>query len=505
MRRVFSNTKFVFFLVIFLAIFLRILGLTTRYIWYDEAFSILLSEKGLPAILYATLAPGTGTAAADIHPPLYYYLLSDWIKIFGNSVPAARLLSITVGMGIVISIYLLARLIFDAKTANVAALLLAINPFQIHFAQEIRMYGLMALWLLLATYSFLRGRKSGDWKWWGLFALSSALAQYTHNLSAFYLVSLAAVPILQKDWKALKYVFWGGLVALILYFPWLIHIPAQFAKVQHAYWIERPMPSRFFTLLLEYVSNPTQSFGWTAFALFTALTVFALGLFQTIHAYRLNKYDVQDGLFLFYMAFMPPLLLFIFSQWLPVYLERALLPSAGMFCLWLVWAFTRTRVPNPIRLIAFSVLLISSATGFQQHLTDSTGVYAPFDKLDAFLKDRYQLGDVIVHSSKLSMLPAFYFDPTLPQVFIADPPGGSNDTLAPATQKILGINSEPDLVAATKGASRIWFIILTRSIEEFTAAGAATHPQLQYLEITDKLDLHETWGGVELYLFLNKP
>jgi mannosyltransferase len=505
MRRILENSRAAFLIVMLLAAILRILGVTTRYIWYDEAFSLLLSEKGPTAILAGTLAQGNGAAAAEEHPPLYYYLLNGWMKIVGTSVPAARILSIIAGLGVVLLIYFLAHHLFDAKTANVAALLAAINPFQIHYSQEIRMYAFMALWLLLATYSFLRGRKSGSWKWWLLFAIFSALAQYTHNLSAFYLVALALLPVFQRDWKTLKSVFWGGLAALILYLPWVIHIPAQFAKIQHAYWIERPTASRFFTLILEYVSNPSQSIAWTGFALFTALTIFAIGFFQTIHTLRSNKASAQSGIFLLYLAFMPPFLLFIFSQWFPVYLERALLPSGAIFCLWLAWAFMHLRVPNPVRTVSFFLVLISTFAGIQQHLTNASGVYAPSDKIDASLRARYQHGDVIIHSSKLSILPAFYFDPTLPQVFIADPPGGSTDTLSPATQKILGVKSEPDLVAATKGASRIWFIILTRSIEEFQSTGAATHPQLQYLELAYRLDLHETWGGDEIYLFSKYP
>ncbi len=504
MQKAFENSKLMLFIGISLALLLRILGVTTRYIWYDEAFSILLSEKGPSAILTATLSQGNGASAADIHPPFYYFMLYSWIKIFGNSVPAARILSIIAGIGIVLLIYMIARLLFDMKTANVALFISAINPFQIHYSQEIRMYVFMALWLLLATYSFLRGKKSGNWKWWLLFAIFSALAQYTHNLSAFYLVTLAMVPIFQRDWKTVKQVFLGGLTALIIYLPWLINIPAQIAKVQHAYWIERPNPGRFFTLLLEYVSNPTQSLAWTGFALFTAMTIFAFGLLLTKRAYHTTKGDFQDGIFLFYMAFLPPVLLFIFSQWFPVYLERALLASGCIFCLWLAWVFTRSQVPNPILIIAISLVLVSTTAGIYQHLTDSTGVYAPFDKMDTSLKDRYQTGDVIVHSNKLSFLPSFYYDPTLPQTFISDTPGSSTDTLATATQKVLGIKAEQNLVSATNGASRVWFIIFTRSIEEFTAAGAQTHPQLQDLKLTYKQELHETWGGAELYLFSRK-
>ena len=42
-----------------------------------------------------------------------------------------------------------------------AALLLAINPFHVYYSQEIRMYGLMVLWSLLAIG--FAARCVGDW------------------------------------------------------------------------------------------------------------------------------------------------------------------------------------------------------------------------------------------------------------------------------------------------------------------------------------------------------
>jgi len=38
------------------------------------------------------------------------------------------------------------------------------------------MYAFMAMWLLLATFAYQRGTRGGDWKWWGLFSISAALA-----------------------------------------------------------------------------------------------------------------------------------------------------------------------------------------------------------------------------------------------------------------------------------------------------------------------------------------
>lgn len=190
--------------VIFLAaLIVRLVGLASRPIWYDEAFSILFSEKGLDQMLYGTLTP-TGAGSADIHPLGYYTLLWGWMKVFGESLIATRLFSVLTGMAILLLIYQISRELFGAKTAEASAWIAGFSPFQIHYAQEIRMYALLSMWLLLAAYSYLRGSRSGDRRWWLVFGVSSALAQYTHNLAAFFLISLALTPLFKRDWRKFR-------------------------------------------------------------------------------------------------------------------------------------------------------------------------------------------------------------------------------------------------------------------------------------------------------------
>src|SRR5678816_2283970 len=103
--------------ILFLALLVRLLGIVSRPIWYDEAFAILFSEKGFSAMLYGTLAP-TGAGSADIHPLGYYTLLWLWMKAFGNSLLATRLLSIIAGLASVCLVYLIAsEALSDARAA----------------------------------------------------------------------------------------------------------------------------------------------------------------------------------------------------------------------------------------------------------------------------------------------------------------------------------------------------------------------------------------------------
>jgi 4-amino-4-deoxy-L-arabinose transferase-like glycosyltransferase len=489
--------------ILVFACLVRLLGISSRPIWYDEAFSILFSEKGLSAMLYGTLAP-TGAGSADIHPLGYYSLLWLWMKIFGESLVAARLLSIAAGLVSVYLIYLIAlNLLADKKTARLSMLFAAAAPFQIHYAQEIRMYSFLALWLLLATYSYQRAARTRQRRWWILFSISAACAQYTHNLAAFYLLALAILPILQRDFRALRGMTLAGMGALLLYLPWAIQLPAQFSKVQNAYWVERPDISKLFTLLLVYLTNTPLPAGLVAPALALALTLVIIGVVQTLRDRRST--GGGEGPWLLYLSFAPPLFLFLFSQWRAVYIERALVPSGAIFCIWLAWMILNTNLQRSVRYFLFGLLGVSSLLGIYEHLTYRGFPYGPYQALDASLHQRALPQDAIVHANKLSLLPALLFDRDLPQSFIGDPAGSRTDTLAPATQRVLKISAVSDIAAATFHAERVWYVIYQRAIEEVQAAGQPTYPDIEYLNSHFSLDREEDWDGLRVFLYTKQP
>lgn len=485
--------------ILALALVVRLLGIATRPIWYDEGFAILFSEKGLRAMLYGTLAP-TGAGSADIHPLGYYTLLWIWMNVFGDSLFAVRLLSILAGIVSVFLVYLVAQeALSDVKSAQLAMFFAALAPFPIHYAQEIRMYSFLSMWLLLATYSYQRGSKSGNWLWWVLFSGSAALAQYTHNLAAFYLVPLSLWPLPQKDWRTFRSVVIAGLGALVLYLPWLIQLPSQFAKIQQAYWVERPDISKLLTLLLVYITNTPLPDRLIAAALAATLIIAIIGLLQTAKATR--QAESKGGLLVFYLSFAPPLLLFLFSQWRPVYIERALITSGTVFSIWLAWVLTKTNLSNVVRYALSGLILASFALGIYQHVTYRDFPYGPFEELNQSLRERIQPQDVIIHSNKLTFIPAIYYAPGLTQEFMGDPPGSRVDTLAPATQEVLQVKGQAEIETAIGGAERIWYIIYQRSLDEYRAGGFSTHPDLEYLSSHFTLELQETWDGLQVYLY----
>jgi 4-amino-4-deoxy-L-arabinose transferase-like glycosyltransferase len=219
--------------ILLLALGLRLYRIDAQSLWNDEGTSVAVAGRDL-----ATIARD---AANDIHPPLYYWLLAAWQRLTGSSEFAVRSLSALLGVALVALIYRLGGLLQPAgarrpAVAPAAAALAAIHPFLVVYAQEARMYTLLALWAALAFYAALRwlaarpGERSPAWGLLYLFAATAGL--YTHYafplvLAALNLVVLLALGLPLRrvgearrlrrlgTWLALQ------AAALPLYVPWL--------------------------------------------------------------------------------------------------------------------------------------------------------------------------------------------------------------------------------------------------------------------------------------------
>nr|HID14351.1 hypothetical protein [Anaerolineae bacterium] len=127
---------------------LRIYHIGSKGLWLDEAFSVWLGWQPVGEMLGWLIR-------IDQHPPLYYTLLHFWM-ILGDDAVTVRALSALFGTLTIPVIYLLGRRLADEKVGLLAALILAVSPFHVRFAQETRMYTLLALNASLALYALAR-------------------------------------------------------------------------------------------------------------------------------------------------------------------------------------------------------------------------------------------------------------------------------------------------------------------------------------------------------------
>ena len=461
--------------ILVLAFILRLISIQTHPLWYDEAFAVLFSEKGVSAMLYGTLAPVNG-GAADIHPLLYYTTLNVWMNLFGQSAVIVRLWSVILGLGTIGLVYLIATDLFSKRAGLASALIVAIAPFHVQYSQEVRMYSLLALLLMGATWCFLQARRSDSKRWWLAFGVLAGLAMHTQQLAAFYLVALGLVPFIARRRSDMIGVVLGAGIAFVVYLPWLVNIPGQLQKVNSYYWIAPPDGLKLLVTLRSFLSvqldiPPPASMIAFVGAIFLFLFLMIQLVIYLRKPRRQTESDKNSLYFVLWLFGAPILLMWLVSQLQPVYLERALLPSSLMLYIALGWLFTRSGLPKIIAGLLIIVGLGLSAIGLNYQYTWATFPNSPFEQATGFIATNEGEADIVVHMNKLSALPMIYYDRELTQRYIQDVPGSSEDTLALPTQEVLNIMGEACIAQAVQDADSVWFVVFERVAQQYEAVG----------------------------------
>ncbi len=205
---------------------LRFYRLAGQSLWSDEGNSVALAHRTFTEIARHT--------AFDIHPPLYYWLLKIWIALFGDSEIGLRSLSAVLGVGLVYLTWLLGRRIFGHRVGLLAALLAAVSPFQIHYAQEARMYMLLTfLGLITITAAvFLIAPRPNQHRYTNIVVVGMYIAAvtgglYTHYAFPLILIAtnIGALACLWSNRQLQSSKLWSWLslqlIPLLMYLPWL--------------------------------------------------------------------------------------------------------------------------------------------------------------------------------------------------------------------------------------------------------------------------------------------
>lgn len=454
-------------------------------------------------MLQGTLGLVGGTAA-NVHPLLYFTLLWAWMLLFGQKVIVVRFLSVLIHLALLIVLWYLVQEMFGLKQAVLAGLFFSFAPFQVQYGQEARMYGLLSLWLVLATLYVWRGIQGDSHSPWVAFGIFAALAMYTHVLAVFYLIPLGLSPLFFRKLKYVRSVLLSTLIAIVLYLPWGIQLPAQIAKVERAYWIAKPTLADLVQTVLSFISGLPIHASWLPVTLFCAILVIVLAGVQTFRAAQDRDPHAERALWLVYLSATPVLLLFLVSQIRPVYIVRGLVPSGVIFLIWLAWALT-PRERRPIgTYVTIGFLAFTFAIGLFSHATYRGFPYAPFENVNDYMSSELDEGGVVLHSNKITMLPAYYYDESLPHTYIADPPGAGSATLAIPTQKALGLFAQPDAISAVGDAQQVFFVMFAREIGDYETLGVKNHPHLSWLMENYSLDEQTTWDDLSLYKFVSR-
>jgi len=168
-------------------------------LWLDEAIGANVARN------YSVIDIITKFSPSDFHPPLYYIILKFWTSIFGFSEISLRLPSLIFALIATYFIYKISKNYW-------ASLLFICNPLIVYYSQEVRMYLLVTMLLIIGYYFFVQQR----YRLFNLFVFLSFLTFYG---SVFFIITFYLYLIIKKQFR-LQYTF-GFIAALILIFPLL--------------------------------------------------------------------------------------------------------------------------------------------------------------------------------------------------------------------------------------------------------------------------------------------
>jgi 4-amino-4-deoxy-L-arabinose transferase-like glycosyltransferase len=399
------------------ALALTITFITRREFWLDEYYTALISN----------MAPGDMTryVLGDPHPPLYYFVIGVWRRIFGDSVLALRSFSTLahlLGGGV---FFLLVRTILhNDRLALVGAVLFLLSPGLIFYAAEARMYSLTVLLVTTATLLAWRQMSAeGGTREAVALGVMCALAFYTHYLTLFASVALfalmGAVLLIRRNgsWKPFLA---SASTSSLLILPWAPVVYRQMAGKRelnadlHASWID-PSALTFLpdgapqlgfpNLLPEIASNAASLLGVYPAASTPVLLLLAVPFLVVLGfaALRTLRGDTT-GVFVMLVC----LAQLAGCLAVGVLNRRYLLwlaPLALIFlCMGLLEAWRR-HAPVVAAVLAVALILLTAAGAVR--VANSTD-FERIGPIVELIANRYQPGDLVVFSALYAQVPFDY-------------------------------------------------------------------------------------------------
>ncbi|MEL6775763.1 MAG: glycosyltransferase family 39 protein [Cyanobacteria bacterium J06597_16] len=207
----------------------------------------------------------TATGAPQ-HPPLYWLLVRFWMQVFGNSVAAARSLSVIFSILTLPALYWMCWELFGSAVPSwIAVALVSVSPVHIFQAHNARPYSLWILMIVISSATLLRAMKGPQNrpKTWIAYGIALSLSLYTYLFSLFILIAHGIYVLCEEGFsntqKLKNYLLTSGWV-LLSFSPWIAVVLFNFntANTMTA-WTGTPVDS-LTDLIWSYVKNLQEIF-----------------------------------------------------------------------------------------------------------------------------------------------------------------------------------------------------------------------------------------------------
>ncbi len=504
--------------IVLLGVLLRLHGLSTFSLWYDEGCTLMQSEQ-------INLSFSFFNVDTISDPPTLAILVRLWQGIL-NYFPAVppcspcsdallHLLPCLFSILTVPLTYFTGKVFLKKEVpALIAAFLCAVSPFQIFYAHELKAYSLYLAITLGALYCFLQILENGKpWHWIGLVTLQT-LSMYTHffaiwNIALFNL--FFALTLFQRRGKILKWTV-SQLVLVLLILPAVL-LASQWAAIYNSItlnsWALRPDLKTAFLTLKTFFAG----YGATSFAYWPLFLIGALLFLAGLVLLRRDKNTLLLAVLLTVFPIIANVIIWRMRNF-PFYEHRIFIFSC--IIVYYVTGLAIMALPHTL-LRAGTLALITLCTVpllqdyYHQNLhpmqTHRMGVRYKVDNRDAaaHIASRWKTGDMIGHASHFTLTPFRKYLPDARQVFLRlseeELRGFVLSLPAENLWNRYGITPVP-AESATKNATRVWFV--ESWWEPFQ------HPP-SVLNLKAWFDAHFTltdacvFDGVTVYLYSHNP
>ncbi len=385
-------------------------GLISRFVLIDnslrldEAQSLWQTSHSIRGTLYVV--------ALDVHVPLYHMLLHFWQLYFGNGVQTARLMSLAL-FGINIPVfYLLARRILSVNWALFAVVAFSFSPFMNWYANEARMYTLLALVATLSQYYFIRiiQRQKG----WIGYMLTAIIGAYCHYFFFFNLAiqGLFFLANRRRFAKGSFLRFVGvALLAIAAIAPWLIYFQSLGAGKNTSPHLVRPSSVDFFNAFSQF------GFGFQNDRINTILvSLWPILVIVALLAVRRKQKLSLTMSYVLSASLLPVILAYVLSFVVkPFFISRYMISCMAPLIILVVWFISNYRKKMAV-IVATLLLMVTSLTSINQARDATTPVKEDYRQIAAKISAEASSSDEVVISSPFTVYPFEYYYHGLAQI-----------------------------------------------------------------------------------------
>jgi uncharacterized membrane protein len=443
------------------AIFLRMFHLDYLSLWGDELFSRYYYDLFGPAYLV------TGGLTVEPTPPLYYFMLETWMKMFGHTAIALRSLSVVASLIALPLVYAVAREFSTRAVALVAMAFFALSPMAVYYSQEARVYMMtviLASLMLLGIARYLRCAHKADLVMYGIAAV---IALYSHATMLFLVAGCNIVVLgyllltpLSERWAATRNWLFVNVVVALLGVPLFLAMLSIGNHGTGLSWIAPLALRDVLVTMTGLIIGTIAPFRLPGVEL-AGLSAIVVGVAIVMAGMSRRAVAVLIGIPAVFFA-----LVVIASLRQPILLTRILCWMTVPLCVLLAYAVV---VPSRARVAARVIVTLTFAVGLFYQIARADGAKPPYREVLEEARMNLLQADEVVISPYTSPLLWTYYLPGLANVRKwSDPSVSGIEANELADRLHIPSMSEQELRDDIKSGKAVW-LLASSSDEKFVS------------------------------------